>query len=79
MAGYILYSHYTEKHTCTCGAHTHEHSLRYSDKLNAIWQTVLQKYRRIPHVYIAGDFLIICTLSPSLLLSTPQQQHWLLH
>lgn len=35
--------------------------------------------RRIPRVYIAGDFLIICSLSPSFLLSTPQQQPWLLY
>lgn len=54
--------------------HAHEHLLKCPDKLNAIWQTVPQNYRRTPHVYIAGDFLIICTLSPSLLLFTPQQQ-----
>lgn len=61
----------TQKSTRAEAACARKFSLGYSDEVNAIWQTVLQKYRRIPHVYIAGDFLIICTLSPSLLLSTP--------
>lgn len=65
--------------TATCACRGYMQTLECSDKLNAIWQTVLQKHRRIPRVYIAGDSLIICSLSPSLLLSTPQQQHWLLH
>lgn len=54
-------------HTYLLRLHTHKHLVKCSDKVKAIWQTVLQKCRRIPHVHIAGDFLIICTL----LLFTP--------
>ena len=63
--------------TCT-------HSFRYSDKLYAIWQTVLQQYRRIPPVYLAEDFLIICTQSSPLFFyfffsPLHNNSDWLLH
>lgn len=63
---------YTDRRTCMCrDTCTRQSAIKCAVKLNTIWQTVLQKYRKTPCVYIVRDFLIICTLSPSLLLSTP--------
>lgn len=43
---------------------TRKSAIKCLPKLNTIWQTVLQKYRKTPRVFIVRDFLIICTLSP---------------
>ena len=65
MAGYILYSR--KAHMQRLRALTNTHLNAQTDPM----PYGRQKYRRIPHVYIARDFLIICNVSPSLLLSTP--------